>query len=299
LCLALRPERIKGVTLKEPTQSDRALAALAAPGRVVFALANLALGIETLIFARANGLSDGFAPDYKVIPVLPFLPTIPWLAYLFGAVVVVFGACVLLKRGLKPAALLLGALWFISGLLLDGPKYAAHLGDMGYRTCLFEPWGMAALACLLPGRDAIPSLLDRVSRYLLAICLIIFGVDHFLALAPIGSLIPNWIPWHVFWIAFFGAVFVASGISIALNRLLPWGAAGLGLMFAIWVFTLHIPRALRVPSHADEWSSLFIAIAYWGGPWALAGLAARQKRSGEESRLQLQPDRDQSRVEAR
>ena len=46
-------------------------------------------------------------------------------------------------------------------------------------------------------------------------------------------------------------------------------------MFALWVITLHIPRTLgfyHIPgaiTDPDEWSSLFIAIGLWGGPWAL------------------------------
>jgi hypothetical protein len=61
---------------------------------------------------------------------------------------------------------------------------------MTFRTQVFEPLAIAALAWLLPGRDAIPGWIARASRYLLAVSLIVFGVDHFLALAPIGTLIP-------------------------------------------------------------------------------------------------------------
>ena len=269
--------RIVGVNSQGRTHADQALHALAAPGRVIFSLSILGFGIETLIFAQSNGAIGSLSPDYKTIPVLPWIPTVPLLAYLFGAVVVVLGLCLLLRRGLKTAALMLGGLLFFCAMILDAPKYAVHLRDMGYRTIFLEPLGIAALACLLPGRDAIPVALDRASRYILAVCLIVFGVDHFLALAPIGTLVPKWIPWHVFWIAFFGAVFVASAISIALDVLLPWGAAGLGLMFGMWVITLHGPRVFHAWHNPDEWSSGLIAVAYWGGPWALAGLAARQE----------------------
>ena len=281
------------------TQTAQTLHALAAPGRVIFSLSILGLGIETLLFARSNGANSGLAPDYKVIPLLPWLPTIAWLGYLFGAVVVVLGACLLLKRGLKPIALILGALLFVCAVILDAPKYAVHLGDMGYRTIFLEPLGIAALACLLPGRDAIPASLDRASRYILAVCLIVFGVDHFLALGFIGGLVPHWIPFHIFWAAFFGAVFIASAISIALDVMLPWGAAGLGLMFGIWVITLHGPRVIHAWHNPDEWSSMLIAVAYWGGPWALAGLAARQGLSGDKNQFRLQESRTQSTAEAR
>jgi hypothetical protein len=55
-------------------------------------------------------------------------------------------------------------------------------------------------------------------------------------------------------------------------------------MFAIWVITLHVPRTLgfySIPgaiTDPNEWSSLFIAIGLWGGPWAVAsGLADKTR----------------------
>ena len=144
------------------------------------------------------------------------------------------------------------------------------------RTIVFEPFALACLAWLLPGPGAIPVWLRRASRYLLALSFIAFGVDHFLALGFIANLIPSWIPFHVFWVAFFGVAFIAAALSIAFNILLRWGAAGIGLMFGTWVITLHLPRVLGLypipgaPHDPNEWSSLFIAMALWGGCWALA-----------------------------
>jgi hypothetical protein len=50
------------------------------------------------------------------------------------------------------------------------------------------------------------------------------------------------------------------------------------------VITLHIPRTLglyHIPgaiTDPDEWSSLFIAIGLWGGPWAIASRLADKTR---------------------
>jgi putative oxidoreductase len=98
---------------------------------------------------------------------------------------------------------------------------------------------LSRLAWLWPDWGTMPPILVRVSRYLLAVSLIVFGVDHFLAPAFISTLLPGWIPWHVFWVAFFGAAFIAAGLSIGFNYLQDWGAAGSGLRFGIWVVTLH------------------------------------------------------------
>jgi len=265
------------VSSTKRTRMERATNRLLSLGGPIFSFAIIALGIETLVCARYE--SNALGPGYKIIPVLPFLPAIPWLAYVFGTILAVCGAGLLSKRTLRGASMALGSLLFLCTLVLEVPKNAANIGSISLRTGVFEPLALACLAWLLPGREATPSWLTRSSRYLLALSLIVFGVDHFLALAPIGTLIPSWIPWHEFWIAFFGAVFIGAGLSIGLNLLLRWGAAGIGLMFAIWVFTLHFPRVLGLygipgaPTNPAEWSSLFIAVALWGGSWALADLA--------------------------
>jgi uncharacterized membrane protein len=249
-------------------------------GRPVFSLANIALGVETMLCARSSAELSG---QHIVIPVLPFLPPVPWLAYLFGALWVACGVGLLFERTVRSASLALGSLLFLSTLILEVPKYAADPRSMEWRTGVFEVLAIGTLAWLLPGPSATSSLLSLVSRYLLALSFIVFGVDHFLALAPIGTLIPNWIPWHVFWIALFGVGFIAAGLSIAVNFLQLGGAFGIGLMFAMWVITLHLPRVMGLygipgaPRNPAEWSSLSIAIALWGGSWALAGVVWRRR----------------------
>jgi hypothetical protein len=224
------------------TRLGQATAALLSMGPALFSLAIIALGIETLVCARYVGHSLGLR--YEVIPVLPWLPAIPWMAYVFGAIWVTCGVGLLSRRTVRTAAIALGGLLFLCAVALDAPKNAANLSSISLRTTVFEPLALASLAWLLPGRSATWSLLGRGSRYLLALSLIVFGADHFLALAPIAMLIPGWIPWHVLWVEFFGIVFMAAGLSISLNFLEHWGALGVGLMFAIWVITLHLPEFL-------------------------------------------------------
>jgi uncharacterized membrane protein len=147
---------------------------------------------------------------------------------------------------------------------------------MGLRTVVLEPLSLACIAILLPGPASTPKWLALICRIVIAIAMIVFGVDHFLGLVFIGSLIPNWIPLHLFWVAFFGVVFIACGVGIGLGILERWSWIGLGTMYGLWVFTLHIPRTLGfygIPgaiSDPNEWSSLFIAIGLWGGSWAMA-----------------------------
>jgi hypothetical protein len=251
---------------------EKALDAMSTSGRFVFSVATVAVGIETLVCARYA--SHTLGPQYEVIPVIPWLPAIPWLAYAIGAIFVACGVGVQFTRTRRMAALVLGALMFLGALVLVAPKYAANVASMGLRTVVLEPLALASLAWLLPDRGEMPAWLTRLSRYVLALSLIVFGVDHFLALAPIGSLIPAWIPWHLFWVAFFGAALIAAGLGFAIGVLDRPAALGMGLMFGVWVVTLHLPRVLGLygipgaPTDPDEWSSLLIAVGLWGGMWS-------------------------------
>src|SRR5215470_17730382 len=42
-----------------------------------------------------------------------------------------------------------------------------------------------------------------------------FGTEHFTLTKLIASLVPKWIPWHMFWAYFVGACFIAAGFSLA------------------------------------------------------------------------------------
>jgi uncharacterized membrane protein len=238
------------------------------PGLILFAAAIIALGAQNIISAK--DVTHLMGPGYSVIPALPYLPSIPWLAYVLGAVWVMLGVGLLFKRTLLPAALALGSILVLCAAIVAAPKNAANFGDVGLRTSVFEPLAMASLAWLLPGAAAIPPFLALAARWIFAVSLIIFGIDHFLVLQFIAGFVPSWIPWHSFWSAFFGVAFIAAGIGIALNFLARWSYAGIALMFAIWVLTLHLPRVLHALHDPDEWSSFFIALSLWGGPWSAA-----------------------------
>jgi len=243
-------------------------------GRWIFSFAIVALGAENIFSAHGSYASLG--ANSHSMPVLPFLPAIPWLVILFGAIWVACGVGLLTHRTVRAAAYTLGITYIFWTLVHVLPKYITHPGDMGLRTVVLEPLSLACIALLLPGPAATPNWLGRACRVAIAIAMIVFGVDHFLGIGFIATLLPGWIPWHVFWVAFFGVVFIACGVGIGTGILERWSWMGIGLMFAVWVITLHIPRTLgfyHIPgaiSDPDEWSSLFIAIGLWGGPWAVA-----------------------------
>ena len=83
-------------------------------------------------------------------------------------------------------------------------------------------------------------------------------------------MVPGWIPWHWFWTVFFGVAFISTGLSFATGILQRWAALGVGLMFALWTLTIHLPSLLGAAQDPDKWSDVFIVVALWGGFWAIA-----------------------------
>lgn len=104
----------------ERKRSAPAADALLGVGRLLFSLAIIGVGIETLVCARRVGHSLG--PQYDVIPVIPWLPAFPWLAYLFGAIWVFCGAGLLFRRTMRMAAATLGTLLLVCALVLRGAQ---------------------------------------------------------------------------------------------------------------------------------------------------------------------------------
>jgi putative oxidoreductase len=259
-------------------------------GRLLFSLAIIGIGVETLICSYVSSHSLG--PHYEVVPVIPWLPAIPSLAYLVGASLVLCGAGLLFQRTLVMSSITLGALMLLCGLAFDVPR-RPNLMSAEWRTNVLEPIAIGSLACLAPGLGGIPIWLHRTSRYLLAFALIVFGMAHFQVLTFIASLVPGWIPWHSFWTVFFGVAFISAGVSFATGFLQRWAALGVGLMFALWTVTIHIPPVLnffRIPGAAqdpDKWSDVFIVAALWGGSWALA----RDLRNRKDLSLGADPNR--------
>src|SRR5436853_3006927 len=227
-------------------------------GRLLFSLAIIGIGVETLICSYLSG--------HKVVPVIPWLPAIPSLAYPVGAILVLCGAGLLFQRTLVVSSITLGVLMLLCGLAFDVPRHP-NLMSAEWRTNVLEPIAIGSLAWLAPGLGGIPRWLHRASRYLLAFALIVFGIGHFQVLTFIASMVPGWIPWHWFWTVLFGVAFICAGLSFATGFLQRCAALGVGLMFALWTVTIHLPPVLATPD-PDKWSDVFIVVALWVGFWA-------------------------------
>jgi uncharacterized membrane protein len=240
-----------------PRTETPAIENLALAGRLFFAIAMVAFGIQNFYYT-------GYLKGLELTP--EWAPAHTFWAYLDGALLIAGGICIAVKVKMRLGALLVAAVYFSSVLLVRLPRIGLTLRDIGERTVLLEPIaiGCGALflaAAFLPG-----------ARVLFGITMIIFGIAHFQVPRFIASLIPPWIPGAYFLAWFTGFAFIAAGFSMITRWRSRWASILLGLMFFLWVVVLHAPRVAASPHNQDEWNSLFIALALCGASWILAGI---------------------------
>jgi hypothetical protein len=227
-------------------------------GRTFFAASMAAFGILYL-FRALFAAGPGSGP--------PWLPTHPFWGYFTAIVLVAATGCVLAKVQERCAAIVLAITILVRVLWVYVPKLVATPHDPGPWTSGSELIALSGAALVLAGA---PTTI-KLGRFLFAIPLLVFGIQHFLYARFIATLVPSWIPGHLFWAYFVGVAFVASALSISSQIKAPLSATWLGIIFLLWVLVLHLPRVAGSPHNGDEWTSAFVALAMSGGAFLVAG----------------------------
>jgi uncharacterized membrane protein len=241
-------------------------------GRAFFSIGLIGMGIQHFFFRR-------FVP--MVVPAWPtWVPGRLFWVFLVGTILIAGGGAILAGVRARLAATLLGALLLLSFLLLHIPA------NLRSGVSSVEGWADALTALTLAGgglvvAGTLPQLpagsgrgnpigwletLIPLGMYPLAFMVIVFGIDHFLHVAFVSSLVPAWIPGPVFWTWFAGAALIAAGVAMIVRVRARLAATLLGTMVFIWVLILHIPRAIADPYSGvgGEWTSVFEALAESG-----------------------------------
>jgi uncharacterized membrane protein len=238
-------------------------------GRYLFAISIAFFGLQYLTYGRFLG---------GLPPVPPWSPGGALAAYLTGILLVAVGIGMAISKYVRVSAFVLGAFFILCVLILHTPHLHNIIYDGTDRTRALEPLALGAAALILASAtksatSPMPvkgTMLSIFGRVIFALCLIVFGWQHFLYAQFLVTLVPSWIPWHAFWIYFTGTAFIAVGLAMLSGILERLGLNLLGLMFALWFIVLHLPRAFRSLHNPDEWTSAFVALAMCGACWFIA-----------------------------
>lgn len=248
-------------------------------GRAWYGLALLGFGIEQLVLgAYPKGL-------------LPVPSGLNWTAYAVGPLLLLSAGGLLAGKAVRPAVAVPALLFGVAFLALHLPKLGFTMAKTGAWTPAFEVLALAAGALVLAAAPAprrsyaleLPAApnqpLFRAGQLLFAASLLVFGVLHFLFAQFVATLVPAWIPGHLFWAYFVGVAFLATALSLVLRRQVGLATGWLGGMFSLWVLLLHGPRVAQKPTVEAEWTSLLVALAMSGAAYSMSKLVPRASTS--------------------
>jgi uncharacterized membrane protein len=244
---------------------------IASVGHAIFAVTMIGLGVVGL-------LHPDFVPLWSPIPAT--VPARELFLYLGPFISLAAGIGLLVPRTAAIAARLLLATLFLWLLLFRLPNFF-HGPVFGASWSVFPLVVMLAAAWVLyiwfaadwdrkhlsfiSGNNGL-----RIARMLYGLCLIFFGVAHFLDVKDTVSLIPQWLPGHLFWAYFFGSTFIAAGIATVIGFCARLAVALSAFQLGLFLFVVWIPIVATGSKDPFQWSETILNAALLAGAWMVA-----------------------------
>jgi uncharacterized membrane protein len=224
-------------------------------GHSAFSIALIALGILGLV-------KGNFTPVWEPVP--KGVPAREALVYLCAAISLGCGLGLLIQRTAAIAARVLLVYIFLWWLIFRVPDLCLKPAVEGSWSGCGETAVMVAAAWVLYGRGI------RVARILYGLALLPFGAAHFIYLKNTASLVPAWLPWHMFWAAFTGAAFIAAGLAIITGILARLAAALSALEIGLFTLLVWGPILAAGTKDPYSWSEAILSAALTTGAWVVA-----------------------------
>jgi len=231
------------------------------------------LGVAAILYGVACFLQRGFATPWQPVPEsLPFRQP---LAYLSAVLLCLGGAGLLIARMVRPAALILLALFAVYDALyllqLIGPPVnpAALLGLAEQSSVVLGSW-----AILLRMRgDAKAGA--KIVRIAFGICSLLFALAHFAGLKPTANMVPQWMPGgQVFWALATGFGHLAVGLALIANRLAVPASRFGAFMYVCFALFVWLTGALTHPTEWLRWAGMAISLCMAAALWLVGDLLA-------------------------
>jgi uncharacterized membrane protein len=228
------------------------------------------------------GLQHFMYSDFRpvILPPWPQWAHNPIAAYIIGAAIILAGIFILFGIRTKTVSLLLAGFLLLCFVFVQcpyvlfiQPNSPRHLGlwtdPLKELALSGGAFIMAGLSPYTPPDDRLPAFLEKIipaGKIFFSITLIAFGLDHFYYTDFVATLVPSWIPGHIFWTYFAGVALIGSGAGFIFNFTRKPVALLAAVMIFLWFVLLHIPRAIADPygNKGNEITSVFEALAFSG-----------------------------------
>jgi uncharacterized membrane protein len=235
-------------------------------------LGRIFVSISLVVFGVQHFMYGGFVAG--LVPL--WMPGHLFWAYFVGVAFFAAAVGILYKTMARPAATLLGVMFFLFLVLLHIPRIIGNSGNGNEWTSGFVALAMCGLAWVLANASPLeerekadPFL--KLGRYFFALAIMTFGIQHFIYTRFGAGLGPPWFPGRPLWAYLTGAALVAAGTAILGGKELPAAATLLGAMLLLFFLLQHVPRIRHQLHDPKPWTSGFEILAMCGGALAVAG----------------------------
>jgi uncharacterized membrane protein len=237
-----------------------------------------------------------FAPEHFSGPefvgnmVPSYMPARWFWPYFIGCALLAAATSLTVRKFVRLSSTLLGLMFFLFVCMIYLPSALRHPhGRFGWIYALRDlsfcagAWALAGLY----SRASSPQVskwMILFGRIVIAIAAIFYGIQHFLHPdfapgVPLELKMPSWVPLPSVWAYLTGAVLLAAGIGLALNKKPRLAAASIGALMT--VLTLCPYLAMLVRAHgAPEFNEAINYVAdtllYAGAAVALASALPRE-----------------------
>jgi uncharacterized membrane protein len=241
-------------------------------GHAAFAATMIALGILGLI-----------AGDFPAIwqPVPKGVPGREALVYFCAFISLACGIGLLVRRAAAPASRILLAC-LLTWLLLFRLPYIVLSPNVetfwsGSETSVMVAGAWVLYAWFATNWDkkrlgfATGGKGLHIARLLYALALIPLGLAHFFYLNNTVSMVPGWLPWHLFWAYFTGCALITAGVAMLIGVYARLAAALSAIEIGVFLLFVWIPIVVASGSKtAFQWSETVVSAALTAGAWVVA-----------------------------
>jgi uncharacterized membrane protein len=215
-----------------------------------------------LIFLGVQGLVTG---NFTIVwqPVPKWAPAREALVYLCALVSLGSGVLLLWPRTARHAARTLLALlvvWF----------FAWRVPALFVASLIEGTWSCGETLVIAGAAWALTGWGVRVPAVLYGLGMIPFGYAHFGNVKGTASLVPGWLPWHVFWAYATGATFIAAGVAMIVGVSARLAAALSALQMALFFLLVWVPILLAGSLSAFQKGEVVSNLALVAAGWAVA-----------------------------
>jgi len=221
-------------------------------------------------------------PEFVQNMVPSWMPARLFWAYFVGCALLAAASSLAVRRFVRLSSTLLGLMFFLFVCMIYVPYALAHPRDrfawaFALRDLSFAggAWALAGLH----GRASSPQQskwMIQFGRIVMAIAAVFFAVEHFLHPGfapgvPLEKLTPSWVPFPSGWGYVAGAILLAAGIGLALNRRSRMAAASIGALMTVLTLFLYLP--ILILAHDGSVLEINEALNYVADTWLFAGAA--------------------------